>query len=85
MPTVVYKKLSDGQVSLFDRDTGQMILVPKKYVKELAKVPQSGAWSQANKMVAAGQASSFQKTDLMAVQESMSFVVLLNGGGGWPP
>lgn len=85
MANVVFKKLSGGQVSLYDRDTGQMIIIPAKHVQDLAKVPESGAWAAATKMVASGQASSFHKHDLKAVQESMSYVVLLNGGGGWPP
>ena len=79
------KMLASGQLSLYDTDSQQMIIVEPSGVAAVKAAPDpSAGWHVALGLVKGGQAQVLDKRQLTAVHQSTSHLVLLNGGD-WPP
>lgn len=68
---VLIKKLSTGEVTLFNKQSRELIVVPSAHAKGASD------WDAAMRLVAANSALHLDKARLAAVSEALKHVVLL--------
>ena len=84
--SVNVKRLASGQLSLFDTDSQQMIIVEIAGVEKVtAAADPSSAWAVGQGFVASGQAQLLNKKQLASVHQATSYLVMLTGSTEWPP
>ena len=84
--SVNVKRLASGQLSLFDTDSQQMIIVePAGVATVTAAADPSAAWTAALGLVDSGQAQLLNKKQLASVHQATSYLVMLTGSTEWPP
>ena len=68
---MLVRRLSTGDVVLFDKNKRELIVVPKRVSRG------AGTWAAAMKLVEDGEARHFSRAGLKSMTEALQFVVLL--------